>query len=73
MYEEITSPIIVLLTVASFIMWSALFGYLCRLQPHKSHEWIYREVVMIHAIVMLTLTFACEFLNETWRFTFPGT
>ncbi|XP_022086083.1 transmembrane protein 136-like isoform X2 [Acanthaster planci] len=69
---ELTAGLILLLTLTAFVLWSALYGLFCWLQPHRSYEWNCRVVVSIHAVTVLSLSSTFGALYNPWPFTHPG-
>ncbi|XP_033641281.1 TLC domain-containing protein 5-like isoform X1 [Asterias rubens] len=70
--DELSREYILLLTIISTTIWSALYGVLCYSNPTWSCEWNCRIVTLIHALVVITMSSTFGILYNPWPFTHPG-
>ena len=59
--------------IVAFVAWVGLYWALILKWPGiRQHEWHCRIVTTVHAVVIITLSAWCVFIQGPWPFTKPG-
>ena len=59
--------------VAAFLAWTSLYCILCVTGKARTYEWHCRSVTVVHAVVVVSLSAWCGFIQGPWPITDPGT